>query len=80
MTATTIKRATVTLTRIYGDPRPRLDALGYTVQGGSPTRRQVQIDGEVTKSGKPVWRRVYCLQFSNAPSFVVKVNGQSVFI
>ena len=50
-------------------PRPKLDEFGYTSSSGSPTRYRIQVEG------KNRWLRVYALQFSNASSHFVRLNG-----
>lgn len=60
--------------REHGNPRPRLDAYGYTVRAGSPTRMQVKLEGE------HVWRRVYVWQFSNAGTAFIRVGGKSLIV
>jgi hypothetical protein len=57
-------------------PKPRLTALGYTKQGGSPTPYKVRIQGK----GENIWRRVYLIQFSNSGSLFVKVKGKRYFL
>jgi hypothetical protein len=60
--------------RVHGNPRPRLDAMGYTLKGGSPLTRQVRLHGEKR------WRRVYMICFSNAGTAFIKVQGKMVVL
>tara|TARA_Y100000389_G_scaffold48812_1_gene44332 strand:+ start:94 stop:399 length:306 start_codon:yes stop_codon:yes gene_type:complete len=53
-------------------PRQRLDSLGYTLRGGSPTDLMLLIEGR--------WRRIYVIQFSNAGSAFVKLNREQYFL
>lgn len=55
-----------------GNPKPRLTADGYTQRGGSPSRMKALFQGR--------WYRVYILQFSNAGSAVIKVDGEMLFL
>jgi hypothetical protein len=55
--------------REHGNPRPRLTRDGYTERGGSPTTFQIRFKGEKR------WRRVYVLQFSNAPTLFIKTQN-----
>lgn len=55
-----------------GNPLPRLDSQGYTLKGGSPTRYKALFKGR--------WYRVYCVQFSNAGSNFIKVNGENLYL
>jgi hypothetical protein len=74
MESNTLQYAQVDKVRVHGSPRPRLDAYGYTVRAGSPTTLQVRLQGEAR------WRRVYCLQFSNAGSFFLHHKGGRLFV
>ena len=60
--------------RVHGNPRPRLDTMGYTLKGGSPLTRQVRLPGEKR------WRRVYMICFSNAGTAFIKVHGKMVVL
>ncbi len=59
---------------IRGDPRPRLTRDGYTQRSGSPTAYAVRLAFEAR------WRRVYCIQYSNAGSLFICVCGERVFL
>lgn len=48
--------------------RPRLTVDGYTKLSGSPTHYKVRL----ASTGR--WHRVYCVQFSNCPSFHIKTR------
>lgn len=54
--------------------RRGLTSDGYTARGGCATAYKLRLVGE------RVWRRIYCLQFSNAPSFIIRRKGQMVFL
>ena len=71
-----LKRANVTAARHHGNPRPRVDSLGYTLRGGSPSTIQVKVSGQPDNR----WRRVYVLQFSNAASHFIMLNGERHYI
>ncbi|MCP4886336.1 MAG: hypothetical protein GY904_06955 [Planctomycetaceae bacterium] len=53
-------------------PQQRLDSLGYTKLGGSPTDLMLLIEGR--------WRRIYVIQFSNAGSVFVNLNREKHFL
>jgi hypothetical protein len=55
-------------------PRPKLDQFGYTSPSGSPTRYRIQVEG------KNRWLRVYALQFSNASSHFVRLDGRRLML
>lgn len=55
-------------------PRPKLDQFGYTSPSGSPTSYRIQVEG------KRRWLRVYALQFSNASSHFVRLNGRRLML
>ena len=55
-------------------PAGGLTVSGYTTARGAGTEYMVKIHG------CPVWRRVYCLQFSNAASLFVNIDGGRVFV
>jgi hypothetical protein len=59
---------------IRGSPLPRLTRDGYTQRSGSPTAYVVRLAFEDR------WRRVYCIQYSNAGSLFIRVNGARVFL
>lgn len=69
-----IKYADVAASRVKGNPRPRLDQLGYTLRGGSPTTWQVQLRDENR------WRRVYVICFSNSGSHFVKTKNGDLYL
>ena len=49
-------------------------ADGYTCSKGAPTRFLVRLRGD------SVWRRLRCIQISNAGSLVLTVNKHLVFV
>lgn len=53
-------------------PRQRLDSLGYTLRGGSPTDLMLLIEGR--------WRRVYVICFSNSGSTFINLNREQYFL
>jgi hypothetical protein len=55
------------------DQRPYLTVYGYTKRAGAPTNYMVRLRGEKR------WRRVYVLQFSNAGSLFVTINGEAYY-
>ncbi len=60
--------------REHGNPKPRVDSMGYTVRAGSPSRAQVKLEGE------KIWRRVYWWQFSNAGTAFIRVKGENLIV
>ena len=53
-------------------PRHRLDSLGYTKIGGSPTDLMLLIEGR--------WRRIYVICFSNSSSTFINLNREKYFL
>ena len=80
----TITYAQVRRMKISDQPRPRLDSQGYTLRGGSPTRYKAQLS-PTGSDGKAIpqpdrFRRVYCIQISNAASHYVTVDGERQYL
>jgi hypothetical protein len=55
-------------------PKPKLDKFGYTSPSGSPTIYRIKVEG------KNRWLRVYALQFSNAASHFVRLDGRRLML
>ena len=55
-------------------PRYGMCVSGYTRRSGAPTSLMIRLEGEKR------FRRLMVLQFSNAGSCFVRVNGQVLFV
>jgi hypothetical protein len=55
-------------------PRYGMAADGYTLASGAPTSLLVRLEGEKR------WRRLMCIQFSNAGSVFLRIKGERVFV
>lgn len=67
-----VKYANIEGCKAEGNPQPRLDAYGYTLRSGSPTRYKALVDGR--------YRRIYCLCFSNAASYFVRTPSGDQYV
>lgn len=64
--------AKVTAVRRTALPSQRLDSLGYTKPGGTPSDTMLKLGGR--------WYRVMFLCFGTGSTSIIKVNGESVII
>ena len=55
-------------------PRWGMTADGYTLRSGAPTCWMIRLQGEKT------FRRVMCIQMSNAGSCFIKVKGKRLYL
>lgn len=55
-------------------PRYGIAADGYTVKSGAPTSKMIRLKGEKR------WRRLMCVQFSNAGSCFLNIKGKRVYV
>lgn len=55
-------------------PRWGMAADGYTLSSGAPTSYLIRLEGE------KIWRRVMCVQFSNAGTLFIRMNGENFVV